>query len=481
MSRWWGFANYGGLEMANAERVASYAKHADISFFSEVWDTDNLSAALSIWQYGSGGPYVDPETDYYSTLVDGTYWHPWFDPDDPHTKDFLGFYLTDAIGVQDGGASRVVTESATRGGNTSPWRVKSRQMVFRGVLVGTSSHGTSLGLTWLKGLLQKGDVCDRGLGSWTTGSTTLDYFLHRPDVYSDQFDLEHDLRSIVGTELLQGPTVLRDRVSHDGCGAFMEVEFTLVAENPYIYTWPNWPNLSGSNYTYADWLDTALFNPATYQTVQDNSTDGTYNGVDIYVWNEKVGETSPGAGSPPPVYDPADFQDPLCATPPSFPGAPQDDITCRTYHNGPWDRKVFTVSVPGDVPTWGESVPTLYLKNKSTVNHLSDIRIRFTAPGGLPDTDYEEQFFVTSLPTEATMNLCGVYDRIMLNKDGYKGNAEHLVFSTVTGTILNTNRTEPFRFPVLSCGGAWTMTVDIPDTASFSDLDVALRLVGRES
>jgi len=342
--------------------------------------------------------------------------------------------------------------------------------VLRGVLLGSTIRGANAGLSWLKTLVNNGDVCDVGGPQWLV-QRTMDGFHAlpeacttapgEPDCYTKQ------RHTFVNVAVLSGVEVLSSW-DQPNCGNVIEVQFTIVAQNPYLFGWPVYP-LSGEtgSFTYQDLID--VF--ATYQDVKDAAP--TYQELAEFLWNDQ-NPTVPGTSTPPPAeYDPACFNDPLCDLPPAFPGAPQSDLTCRVYHDGPWQRKTYPMS-PQMVSTWQEMVSTLYLDNLSAVNHLSDIRVRFTPPGYLPDDGYSGQFFITSLPTSSRMILCGCMDVVDLVCGGVRASAEHLVVSDpAVGS--------PARWPVITCGGTWTLTVDIPDTASFDDLSVSLRLVSREA
>jgi hypothetical protein len=470
MSLYTGFVRYDGVELTNHARVKAYAEMMGLSFFVEQNPCDGLEETLGSVDGGYyAGPYVSPAVDAGALPPDRK--HPWYDPNMPDTGDFAGFYLLEWTNSDSSTVARTVTEATTPGGFASSFRPKSREMVLRGVLLGSTPDGALAGLSWLKTLVNKGDACDVGGSQWLV-QRTMDAFHTcpipcvtapgEPDCYTSQ---RHTFANVT---VLEGVEVLSNW-NQPKCGAVIEVQFTIVAQNPYLFGWPIYPlNGTVGTFDYQDLKD--MF--ATYQAVLDDPSD-TYQELSESLWNTQ-NPTIPGTSTPPPAeYDPACFTDPLCPTPPSFPTAPQTDMTCRTYHDGPWQRKTFPME-PALVSTWQEMVSTLYLDNVSAINHLSDIRVRFTPPGYLPDDGYSAEFYVTSLPTESKMILCGCMDTIDLICGGVRANAEHLVLGSAAYGY-------PSRWPVITCGGSWTLTVDIPDTETFDDLAVSLRLVSREA
>jgi hypothetical protein len=443
--------------MTNHARVQAYAEHFNLDFFTNPEPCDGLLTALNTIDGGYyAGPYTNPAADPA----------PWYDANMPDTGEFAGFYLLDWTNTDSSMVARTMTEATTPGGFASAFRPRSREMVLRGVLLGSTHNGVLAGLSWLKTLVNKGDVCGIGGPQWLV-QRTMDAF-HTCPTPSDDTEYTTQRHTFADVTVLEGVEVLSDW-NMPNCGAVMEVQFTIVAQNPYLFGWPIYPlSGEGGSFTYQDLIDTF----ATYQAVLDDPSD-TYQELAESLWNSQ-NPTTPGASTPPPAeYDPACFTDPLCDPVPTFPGAPQSDLTCRVYHDGPWQRKTYPMA-PEMVSTWQEMVSTLYLDNISAANHLSDIRVRFTPPGKLPDDGYSGEFFVTSLPPESRMILCGCMDVVDLVCNDVRASAEHLVVSNAAfGT--------PVRWPVITCGGAWTLTVDIPDTASFDDLSVSLRLVSREA
>lgn len=464
-----GWFRYDGIELSNAARFDAYATANGLSFFHERHGLGDLEAGLSLIPEGMDGPYVDPATDNA----------PWYDPSAPETAEFLGFYVLSAANLENGQVARDVTESVRDGGYASVPRVATRQVVFRGILAGTTRAGARAGLGWLKTLLAQGDVCGVSTGGSVCGPDELSFFDARPEDCPPLPSCYHaGWRSLVGVTLLEGPTVLQER-SKD-CWAFIDVEFTLVAQNPYILRYPHTPALVATDTSYADYLNPTYFPVQTYAGLKSQPPVKTYAGLSEYLWNAKTGSTGTSASEVLPEYDKTNFQDPLCPVPPPFPGAPQNDITCRVYHAGPWTRKVFVLD-SGPLPAWAEAVPRVALTNLSPTNHISDLRVRFVPPTAIPETGHREEFYVTSLPPQSTMTICGVMDAITLHVEGHTGSAEHLVYSNITGSIVGTVRADPYRFPTLQCDGEWKMVVDCSEITDWDDVSVSLRVVGREA
>lgn len=144
---------------------------------------------------------------------------PWYDVATPESAEFLGIIAdtptgfggvttresTDRLGYLGG----VALSSERRQGRSSDWRVW---------IVGATVPGAQYGFTWLRNMLAT--ACD----SCTTCDAAVRLY------FGDTYQVGRWLQYEVA--LVSGPTVA------DDMGVVIEVTFTLLASNPYLYMEP---------------------------------------------------------------------------------------------------------------------------------------------------------------------------------------------------------------------------------------------------
>lgn len=437
------FLRYDGVDVVNAARTGAYADSLGLrSWFTPRDGTEGIGQAL-------GETYVSP-------TVDGA---PWYDSRFPDTGDFAGFEIVSMTPVLSHTTSRTLTPLLKGGGVVSPPYHGAREIVIRGVLIGKTRQSVVRGFAWLRHMLEYGAECDfeiqcegRQMMMWTQcpdpGSSVGDDVPYRRFMYS--------------VSLTEGPTVLRERDISGDCGSMIEVELTLTVANPYIFGQPYSVSAGGgTGTTYQDLLD-------ALPTYADVAVIGDYIQVLNFLWTDGASSGAAPADPPPETVPECHF-DPDCPIPPVLPDAPQtEDLSCHVFHAGGWLRT--TLAMPSAVwPSYVELSPRIVLENTGV--DRTDVRLRFS-PDGMPPESFDHEFYVTWLPAGGVLDLDGINDRITLTCGGMTRDATHLVFSN--------KKARANRWPELTCGTQWNLSLDIPSDQDPTNLAVAAWLATRE-
>lgn len=194
-------------------------------------------------------PYVSPE-------VDGA---PWYDASVPESADFAGFLPVEIEGLGST-YSRTSADKITGGAALGRLRPGPRTIIWRGYLFGRSDCAVRFGLGWLTANLA-------GSGCEACGGEELDILVCCPDLADSPpvsgcsslpevnrpdlcppYTNPDAFRTLKNVGLIDGPKILSQRKT--GCGSscgndsceddtlIMEVEFSLMAGNPYLYGCP---------------------------------------------------------------------------------------------------------------------------------------------------------------------------------------------------------------------------------------------------
>lgn len=469
-----GFLRYGGIEMANAVRTATYVKTLGLGWFRPQDHCDGMDVWLPDF------PYTTPRGDDA----------PWVDENRTETYDFAGFWPLEITGLDVSTYERNTTERLGDGGVLGLGRHHSRTVVVRGVLLGKTEEAVLQGASWLTSILERRS-CPPPVGDVSCTAAGLDYLALCPggcdceQTTCDQTCVDRWYRHLYDVGLIDGPETLRKRCVTGG-GAFAEVQFTLVATNPWRYGRTFDATKFAFSFTYTQFK--AQFGP-TYATLL--AAVPTYADVWDIMWAAQhpavtmttidPDPSAPVVHSIPPNRDPDDpdgislytsippLVDPDCPAVPAFPYYPAQNMYCGALYVGSWTTQVYRMAAE-DVAMWVEQVPIITIKD-DVIDH-NDIRIRFTPEGGDPLSDYISEFYVTWLPRHATITLDATHDRVTMDRGYGPEWAEHLV-------VMNTQGF-PLRWPVVTCGGAWTITVEVPSGVSATGLVVGLSLVTRE-
>lgn len=165
--------------------------------------------------------------------------------------------------------------------------------------------------------------------------------------------------------------------------------------------------------------------------------------------------------------------DPDCPPVPSAPAPPVIDSTC-IEETGIWRR--YWVSIPAtEVSTWKTMVPTVELRTAGAA--ARQVRIRTYpnpfgyAPENLDLTDWCAEQIISFMPASTVFTLDGVFERAWAEVQGRAAiPADHLLYGT-DGV--------PATWPALSCGIAYTVSLDVPLDAPESNLDISVSLTAR--
>lgn len=463
-----GFLHYDGLEVANAVRTKTYAENLGLGWFRPQESCSGMAGFLTDY------PYTTPAGDLA----------PWYDATRRESLDFAGFWPLEVTGIDTTTYARPVSERLDDGGVLGLGRHASRAIVVRGVLIGKTDESISAGASWLTSILERRACNHSPLGPdyRSCQGAALDYLALCPgacgcgNTECDQACFDQWQRHLYGVGLVQGPEVLRRRCIHGG-GAFAEVQFTMVATNPWRYGRTLDTTTSPFAFTYLDFE--TCFAP-DYQYLIDNV--GAYSDIYQLLYSCLYPTGGPTAtqtivaptASMPTVtpYGPTPIVDPSCPPPPAYPFFPPDSIDCSAPWDGSWNRRSYRIAGV-DVERWVEQVPIVGFHDEFNVHE--DVRIRFTPETGDPDTDWMSEFYVNYLPADAALSLNAVSDAVTTLRPedyGVPESAEHLVTISTRG--------QAWRWPVVACGEVWTVTVDLPAGETFDAIDISLLLVARE-
>lgn len=210
---------FNNIEVGNAARVMEYLRghvgpHAGSFEIADEYPCSILYTLAGV---------TDPE-DFVDVSTDPA---PWYDTTDVRSTYFLGFIPQSIVGTK---RSMVARSAGARfggieGGKLGPQHRNFRTITVRGILLGNGSAGLDYGMLWLADVLAASNCeqCERG---------TLEVYNACPDGLSS--DTGHYTMYDVG--LVEGPIPTGDEANLGNACDVLEVEFTLIAENPWLYS-----------------------------------------------------------------------------------------------------------------------------------------------------------------------------------------------------------------------------------------------------
>lgn len=219
------YATLAGIEIVNNSRTFGYLKAGlgpgSISVYGDCGGCPNIVELLD----------CDDVTGYDRPSADNA---PWYSSDNPESGDFLGFLMDEFEGLNSP-FMRPFKETVGNGGVLSRSRLKSREMTWRGFLFGKTCCSVLYGLRWLSKTLSRLDSdCQDCFGD------DLELLVCCPD--ADESGVSA-FRTIKAVGLTEGPTILNEHKTCTsdcsmGCGGscILEIEFTLVAVQPWLYS-----------------------------------------------------------------------------------------------------------------------------------------------------------------------------------------------------------------------------------------------------
>lgn len=459
MSCFTGFLCLGGTEITNSNRTLAYMRNGLAPPNMTVKDCgcDDLHLALG------DDEYRKPELDTA----------PWADPDRPESYSFAGLLVTEIEGLDSSPHTREVYDRVGDGAVLGRERMGPREITVTGWLFGGDCCGVSYGLKWLAEALRGGcgaecggssgefftccpEVCDEVIDGETDGDGAGSGDVANcgdPDdpgyadcVAETCFDPYH--RTLHGVALVEGPTVT-ERWSGGNCNSgccggcrAVQVEFTIVAVNPWIYT-----------------------DPVT--VLEETPFDLTVPDECVSPWQESECE------------DPCETDtcgvDPDCVVPapPTLPVVSNPCICLPVV-----DSRVCASIDSDELGDWFESVPiiTIYSGDEP----MRNVAVRFWQnPVGFDCNDRDRFPDCASCATIA-VSYIPANSSLIIN--GAERTAQYECPGAVRGSALQNLYTVdggPFGFPVFDCAGVCVCVSVDPET-THEDATVKIELVGRE-
>jgi hypothetical protein len=213
-----------GKEIINNARTTDYLRHGLGSPDSTIEIGDGCDCSVLYRLFG-GEPvtFTDPASDPA----------PWHDDSNAESDAFLGFLLNppDFTGVMDSPIERAVYQRSggIQGAVAGAQKLVGRMMTITVTLVASECCGLDYGFRWLTNTLAA-TLCDN------CGVCPAEVRVCcPPDDGSDDAD---GLWLIYDVALIDGPHVVYNSGIEPECCDMRQVQFTLMAENPYLYQAP---------------------------------------------------------------------------------------------------------------------------------------------------------------------------------------------------------------------------------------------------
>lgn len=394
---------------------------------------------------------------------------PWYDTSVPESKNFAGLLVT-SVNVS-APYTRSVTPNIGVGSTLGRLKLRGRDIVVRGFLIGKTCCATQYGLTWLTSVLAGSPCADNN----NCGGCDLDFLSCCPNISDEDecittVDSDGRRRTFIRPEnetefqrgedfwrrmhkvgVVDGPNVLSCRGQSCGCscGALVEVEFTLHASSPYLNS-----------------MEENLLGPVAMKPLSD--CDGLT--CDI-IWDIGTGPcTSPDASCP----DPGDcLEDPNCPLPllPPEPGATLGNRcdACIPEQYG----QICASFEP--VRKWGTS--TFNFEVFAGSKALRNLKIQiFQNPLMQPCEDFDNcearvTLVIKYVPAGGTLRFSGEERTVTVTCNGQVRNAMRNIASDDDGT--------PFDWPDISCVPICAC-VSFDCAATADDATIEIGLVNRD-
>lgn len=407
-------------------------------------------------------PYVSPASDPA----------PWYDSSVPESGDFAGFYVTEFEGMGST-YTRPSVEKITGGAVLGRLRPQPRTLTWRGFLFGRSDCAVQYGLKWMTANL-RGTNCVCGgedldlltccpalLETPATSGCTSMPEIQRPEA-CPPFTQPDAFRTLKNVGLVDGPKILSQRrvgcssgcgsTSCDGDTLLMEIEFSLLAGNPYLYGCPvclcvdaTFPEF---DITDCDWVKVA---------------DSNNPGIPCTTAAEEAADCPP----------PHDCSIDLDVCPPTtLPVIPPFEDRCFCDVIAPVE---FCCAVPADsFGQFFEGAPVIEIFTGDNAMRSTTIRF-FENLNGQPCCDVAENpciecdsLQIRYIPAHSTMTIDSSTRSVTLICPGITTpmRAEHLT-------------TTPFSWPILNCVD-YCICVETEGSIVASNATVSISIVPRE-
>lgn len=220
----------GRHEIVNSARLVGYSefKVDAATWLSTAEVCETLEAALE------HSPYTHDHIQHA----------PWFDADDVDLwSRFLGVMAVDVRGLSDSTSESESTELLGAGSRTTNFRDGSRSIRFRVFLAAAGEDALEAGLTWLRTVLRPGVEAESPI---EREHAVLSFFATCPPDAAYHWESDEEYRERVRSlrreyhdVVLDEPPIVLDRMeSSDKLHVGALVEFSLRAQNPYLYGAP---------------------------------------------------------------------------------------------------------------------------------------------------------------------------------------------------------------------------------------------------
>lgn len=221
------WASLAGIEIVNDARTFAYLQNGLGPSSLNIRGDCGCPNLVELLDCPGVTGYVSPEEDEA----------PWFSADNPASAGFLGF-ITDEFEGLGSTFDRSVVQAVGNGGILNRSRLGTRELVWRGYLFGATCCSVQYGLRWLTKTLSRFETdCRDCFGD------DLELLICCPDSDENITGSGSPFRLLKGVGLLEGPIILSERRTctsgcSGGCGGscIIEIEFTLVATQPYFYS-----------------------------------------------------------------------------------------------------------------------------------------------------------------------------------------------------------------------------------------------------
>lgn len=239
-----GWFCFGGNEVINNPRTVAYARTAGCPVNWFVGDDDDDSRALIQMTEGAEDG-LDLPLYSYDVINDAPWAAPTSDNEYFGSRSFLGAYCLDAQGLPDSTRSAESKQRTGNGAIIARERYGSRRVRFRVLLTALDEDGIDFGSSWLDTVLAE-QSCQTHLGG-SCGTSDMTFFqsLNGTWEFNDEFgagmyDMEVDrkTRRLHGCKVISGPLVQRELESNLSSARGRIVEFTVEAEQPFLYGIP---------------------------------------------------------------------------------------------------------------------------------------------------------------------------------------------------------------------------------------------------
>jgi hypothetical protein len=430
---------------------------------------------------------------YRTPLIDNA---PWTDPDVPESYDFLGYYPLEFAGLENSSRGASVTEYITAGGSVGSIRHATKSVVVNGLIIALSEAGAEYGMQWLR-QATLGGPCDDGdpFGGdmcFFSSSPKLDV----PDAPAILAAIDGGLPDTVATDIVDGgdPDTHPDD-TYDGGDPYHAGEVIEHSEGAFVVPpalafdptacldpyrrsmrnvkVPGGPTIvqkygMSSGAMWGVQFTAVAGVPWTFAAEVDVVTGFLTDDVEGIATNIDVaGVVVPEVDCTETIWLPA--VDPLCPALISPPGPVDVPMGCSTLPAN-WRRRQFTVPAVA-TRLWTDMVPLINLHAPADED-LRNLRLRFysdpfdEADPSLDPCAYCGDMVFSYVPAGSSITLDAASEQIYLTTPG---GTRRLADSLVFGS-----NGKPFEWPALTCGFAYTVTVDLPQITPLPALDLTL-------